>query len=375
MIGDLPWNRQTYHASLSSRCWCFTPYDRGWRSTGKAGEDPATDEELRQIVQMEQQLGVMPEWVGQVVEGPLRWVGFCGHCTFPQSFLDAVEAIGVGRAPALNHTCYTVDRRRKLRMTDYALCLDGWSSGADAEAVAGELLARSQEATDWLGVCRGIWSALGERTELKELLVERMLHRTRYWLKATVWDDDRGFEFCRDAFLGPWRERDPLLAENGNPRFRAGSFEETASPRVQRLEARLNEICPDWEWFRTVIVEFSWPCAPKAFRFMEKTLWCIGRQKPVISLPSFPLDHPEEVPSFLDPADTHIDREPASQWWGQFLAALRDWWQGRPLSTEVARQMAARLGPSTPVKRWLVRLLVRRLEVLADGHLGGMVNP
>ena len=142
----------------------------------------------------------------------------------------------------------------------------------------------------------------------------------------------------------------------------------------ERLEARLAEICPDWEWFRTVIVEFSWPCAPKAFRFMEKTLWCIGRERPVISLPSFPLDNPEDVPGFLQCDDTCPDRHAAAKWWQEFTNTLRAWWQARPVQGDVAADVNHRLGERTTVKRWLVRLLVRRCEVLAAGHLNGMLR-
>ncbi len=44
---------------------------------------------------------------------------------------------------------------------------------------------------------------------------------------------------------------------------------------------------------------------------------------------------------------------------------------------EVAKEVGRRLGQATPVKRWLVRLLVRRLELLADQHeaLGRLVTP
>jgi len=388
MVPRFAWTKQAYESSVSSRCWCFVPYDGGWSGSGRKGEDPSVDDELAQIVAMELELGPLPDWVRRVVEGPIRWTGFCGHYLFPLPFLDAVDAIGAQRAPTLNHTCYTVERKRKQRMMDYALCLDAWLAGADPARVAEELMVRDGASgapsaaadpgaagMDWKAICKDIWEILGERTELKDLLIERMLHRTRWWLKATVWDDDRGTEYCRDEYLGDWRDSDPLIAENGNPDFRRGGFDEGSSPRVQRLEKRLEEICPDWDrWFRPVILECSWPCAPKAFRFMEKTLWCIGRERPVISLPSWPLDEPEEVPSFLQCRDDCPNQDAAAEWWNSFLDALRGWWRGSPGRGDVAKDVNRRLGEPSAVKRWLVRLLIRRLEVLAAGHLRGMVN-
>jgi len=375
MAQPFEWTKDTWSASLSSRCWCFTPYEEGWRGSGRTGEDPASDRELAEITAMEFDLRSLPEWVREVVEGPINWVGFCGHYRFPLSFLDAVDAIGSGKAPVLNHTCYTVDADRKRRLSDYALCLDAWLAGARPESAAGQLVVRSQARIDWPAVCRDLWNVIGERTPVKAMLVERLLHRTRWWLAATVWDDDDGTGWVRDAYVGDWRDRDGLVADNGNPRFRPGGFDETASHRVRELEKRLQAACPHWHWFKTVIVEFSWPCAPKAFRFLEKTLWCIGKERPVINLPSFPLENPEPVPDFLQCRDTCPDQEAAGRWWKAFLEGLNDWWRDKSMSSDLSKDLARRLGEPTAVKRWLVRLLVRRLEVLADGHLKAMVDP
>jgi len=326
---------------------------------------------------MEYALGGVPEWAERVVEGPIRHVAPCGHYLFPDSYLQAVEAIGSGAAPRLVHTCFTVERRRKERMSDYALCFDAWLVGAKPSAVASELAAREPEGVRWHAVCTGLWHVLGERTELKELLVERVLHQTRWWLKATVWDDDLGTVFYRDHYLGDCHEDASLAAANGNPRLRAPGFDQSASPRVQNIEARLAEICPHWKWFRTVIVEFSWPCAPKAFRYMEKLLWSIGKERPAVSLPSFPLDDSDEVPGFLQCQDTWPNQDEAARWWTSFLAALAAWWQGRPAEGEAADAVYRKLGDRGEVKRWLVRLLVHRLEMAEShgGKLGLFVNP
>ena len=167
------------------------------------------------------------------------------------------------------------------------------------------------------------------------------------------------------------------MFRNGNPRFRKGGFDEAASPRVQRLEARLAKMCPDWNWFRTVIVEFSWPCAPKTFRYLERLLWSIGKERPAVDLPSYPLEDGDEVPDFLQAADTCPDRDQAIIWWGSFLAALTGWWRGNPEKGAVADEVSEQLGDVTEIKRWLVRLLVRRLEMLASdgGKIGRLVTP
>ena len=263
---------------------------------------------------MELALPAVPEWAHRGVEGPIRHVAPCGHYRFPLSYLDAVDAIGCGKSRPLVQTCIKEDSQRKERMADYAFCLDAWAAGARPDAAADELAARTMHGPDWRRVCPDLWQVLGEHTEIKDLLVERVLQQTRLWLKATVWDDDAGTRFGRDTYAGDWQENESLPGGNGNPELRLPGFRQERSPRVRRLEARLTEICPDWHWFRTVIGEFSWPCAPKAFRCLEKTLWCIGRERPVIDLPSFPLADPEPVPGFLQCADTCPDRECSAAW-------------------------------------------------------------
>ena len=94
----------------------------------------------------------------------------------------------------------------------------------------------------------------------------------------------------------------------------------------------------------------------------------------MINLPSWPLENPEEVPSFLQCRDDCPNQDAAAEWWNSFLDALRGWWQGNPARDDVAQDVNRRLGETTAVKQWLVRLLVRRLEVLAAGSLKGMVN-
>ena len=44
MTDESQWTREAYEASVSSRCWWFTPYDDGW-----AGSNLARDDELRGI--------------------------------------------------------------------------------------------------------------------------------------------------------------------------------------------------------------------------------------------------------------------------------------------------------------------------------------
>ncbi|KKM08335.1 hypothetical protein LCGC14_1724870, partial [marine sediment metagenome] len=55
----------------------------------------------------------------------------------------------------------------------------------------------------------------------------------------------------------------------------------------------------------------------------------------------------------------------------------RAWTGDQQVAGEVADDVTRRLGEPTPVKRWVVRLLVRRLELIQthSGSLGLLVDP
>ncbi len=372
------WSKQTYEGSVSSGCWWFTPYDGGWDYRDGWDESAlAQDVELRAIVEMEAQLGTLPGWAIQIVETSIRSVPPCGHYTFPKAYLETVDAIGTGRPQSFLHTCYTVDPDRKQQMADYCLCLDSWLAGTSAEAPARELAALGFRNIDWSSVCQALWDVLGERTELKELLVERTLIQTRWWIKSSVWDDDAANQFGKDEYLGDYADTGCFATDNGNPRLVAPTFHLHASPRVQRIEKRLEAICPDWAWFRNLIVEGSWPCAPKTFRYLERLLWSIGKERPSVSLPSYPLDDADVVPDFLQAADTCTHPKQAAQWWQHFLDALSAWWHAESATSRGAEGIAARLGERDDVKCWLVRLYAHRLRLLAryGATVGKLVDP
>ena len=137
------WNKETYEASVSSRCWWYTAWDHGWGRCAQYGSsDLSGDEDLRQIVAMEEEMGPVPEWACRIVEGPVNFLPACGHYRFPQAYLEAVDAIGSEIPPAFIHGCYTCDSARKMQMEDYLLCLDAWFAGAAPEDVAVELSSR-----------------------------------------------------------------------------------------------------------------------------------------------------------------------------------------------------------------------------------------
>jgi len=100
---------------------------------------------------------------------------------------------------------------------------------------------------------------------------------------------------------------------------------------------------------------------------MERILWAIGKDGAIT------MDEP--VPGFLQCQDTSPDPQKSGIWWREFLIALDAWWQERPADSSVARDVAARLGESTPLKRWLVRLYAKRLRMIEEtGSIGRLVK-
>jgi len=350
------WSREIYEKSVSSNCWDFTPYDDGWSPS------VAADGELREIVRMEHELGAVPNWARQIVDRCIDAAQPCGHYLFPRGFLETVSAIGSKSPPSIVHSCFMVENERKGQAMDYCLCLDAWLAGAQTEAVASELMTLGYRKIDWYSVCGDLWKILGEHTELKDLLIERFLHSIRHSIKATVWDDDIASRFCRDEYLGNYAEKDGF-GGYGNPTFPIHGFNEGASPRVKRIEKRIAEICAkgstwhsDWKpW-----IEW-WLCAPKSFRFLERKLWEVGKLRLA--------EKGEEIPGFLSCEDTYPNQDEASVWWRSFSLALKGWCLGSPESGGIADEVNKRLGEATPVKRWLVRLFLRKLEMLvANGE-------
>jgi|GEM_PF-875077 len=343
------WSKEVYEKSVSSRCWWYTPYDDGWDGCPEL----SADDELKQIVEMEQGLGFVPEWAQQIVERAINFSCPCGHYTFPQPYLEAISTIGSQTPPTFVHGCFTVERNRKRRMMDYCLCLDAWLAGAPPEAAADELDALGHQQTDWHAVCTDVWKILGEHTECKNLLIERILHLLRNWIKFTVWEDDLATDFGRDEYLGNYSKTGSLANQFCYIERCVPAFDEQTSPRVKRLDARLAEICPGGlppdleEW---------WLCSPKAFRFLEHYIWSIGKERSLVA--------GEEIPGFLRCEDTYPNQDEAAEWWRSFLAALQGWWRDQPEKGYMADQVNQRLGEATPVKRWLARLLLRRFKLL-----------
>jgi len=372
---EFNWCKETFENSLSKNITWFTPYDDGWDGCREHGADIAADEELRECVRMEYALQSIPDWARKIVERGIRAACPCGHYTFPTPYLEVLDAIGAETPRTFVHGCFTVDSSRKKELMDYCLCLDAWIDGATPEATSAELEACAYRRIDWRTVCADLWRGLGERVEWRVLIVERLLATCRHAIKERVWEDDLASRFCRDLHLGKITyqggRRNPAkiytYIEGDAP-----GFDLSASARIRRIEKRLEDICPrellpqegETGWF-----EEWWLCAPKSLRFIEILLYIFGKGRH--------LRDGEQAPGFLQCEDTYLDQDRAAEWFSSFLVSLDAWWQGKSMAGAVAEDVAQRLGPASPVKKWLVRLFLRRLQLLVEysGSLTKLVRP
>ena len=98
MAEKFEWSEDVFGKSVSSRCWNYTPYEDGWNA------GPSTDDELKQIVEMEYELEAVPQWAQQLVERDINYIAPCGHYLFPEPYLEAISAIGSQTVPPMIHT-------------------------------------------------------------------------------------------------------------------------------------------------------------------------------------------------------------------------------------------------------------------------------
>jgi hypothetical protein len=56
------WSKEAYEASVTSRCWGYTPYRSGWEESKKYGPSVGASPELRAIFEEETALDAVPDW-------------------------------------------------------------------------------------------------------------------------------------------------------------------------------------------------------------------------------------------------------------------------------------------------------------------------
>ena len=356
------WNKDAYEASVTSQCFSFTPYDVGWDGDGRGGIDGAVlrgDPQMRRLVELERAAGRLMQWPRRVA-GQIADVPPCGWC-FPQAVEGICRNIGAGDPSASQPrpaSCYTVGPARLGLMADYAVCLDGWIKGAAADEVAAELAAYGSVACDWGRIAGRMWEALGTPDGPKVLLARRLVMRLRFWLRAPYGSPkaDENFRLGyyythRMARFGGW---DYFSYERHDP-------------EVAELEARIREaVDAPGRWLE--MIESTWPCAPKVFRYVERLVLAIGRVcegDTAPAVPGVPLGR-----GVLGIERTCMGSADSRRLYDTAVRALGDAVAGEfpvegagdaEIDAEWAGRLKAMLGEPDAFRTWLTALLLKRI--------------
>jgi hypothetical protein len=343
-MNELAWSRKAWEASVSTK-----GYNADWWDTLTPEKEPELWAELKSVFEEEKALPDVPVWASEIV-GRMMELPMCGYYAYPANITQIVDAISAQKCPDVVMRCYTVDPGRKVLLSYYCFCLDAWSKNAPLDSVVAELLLRDPLGKDWEQISLAIYRTLGDRTEIKGLTVERLVHRLRWWIKSLIGSNDKRDRFLLDVYSGDIRGDEQGWGAYGNPPYGDPYFIELGLPHVKAMEERIRADVPDGEKLLDRI-HSTWLCAPKMFRYLEKLIAQIG------AIGSAAL--PDEAPSILQCEDTYPDFDANREHFEGLVERLRSWLDGQegPLPS---------LKAASPVTRWLVHLLWHKLVFHAN---------
>jgi len=340
-----------YEKSVTSTAWPSSPYDTGVANDkrGEWEDRILSNSELKGILEEELNLGKIPEWAAEIVNRQISTFPPCGHYTFPRPLHEVVDAIKNEKCPDFVISCYTADAERKKLMSYYVYCLDAWLKKAPVEIALAELQMRDALGKDWKQILSNIYETLGEPTEERSLVIRRLIHRLRWWLKTLTWLDDKRDRSQLDVYSGDIRG-DEEWGYYGNPPFADPYFTEQQLPEVKEMTSLIREKVPEGEGF-VVRTESTWLCGPKVFRYLERLILGTGdtgRSKKM-----------DTTSSILQCEDTYPNVESYRGWYSSFVNSLVKWLKGTDDGN-------SDFGESTPVKHWLFRMLRFKLQLLEE---------
>lgn len=199
---------------------------------------------------------------------------------------------------------------------------------------------------DWPEIVTSIYQSLGSPSEQKVLLVRRLVHRLRWWIKTLIWFDDKRDRYMLDVYSGDARGDEAKYSAYGNSPFGDPYFKERELPEMEELAKQICGIPGGKKLLDRI--ESTWLCAPKVFRYLEKLILEIG------SINSGNI--PNNDVSILQCEDTYPDIASYKRWYSPFISSLKAWLDGNC-------KALSELGEITPVKHWLVRVLRHKLRL------------
>ena len=347
------WSRDAWDTSISAKA-----YNPDWWETLTEAKEPELWVELKSVFEEEKAIPAIPDWASEIVLRMME-LPMCGYYAYPANITQVIDAISAEQCPDVVMRCYTADADRKVLLSYYVYCLDAWSKNAPISHVVAELSLRDQLGKDWREIAAAIYQSLGERSEIKQVAVERLMHRLRWWIKSLIWSDDRRDRFMLDVYSGDISGDEEHWGAYGNSPYGDPYFAEFALPHVKEMEQRICEQAPDGKGLLERI-HSTWLCAPKAFRYLEKLIPEIG------AIGSGTV--PNNTDSILNCRDTYPDFDANREHFRDLLERLRSWLDGN--------NRAVAIGESSDVKHWLVHLLWHKLVFHAryEGNFAKLVG-
>jgi hypothetical protein len=372
--------KQTYETSFTRNCFSFTPFcgSVGWLATW--GEDgPALNQnpQIRRLVELECAVIPVPLWAQRVAR-QIDTLPPCGW-SFPQH----VEAVStnIGRHDAEATTtlrCYTPGPGRLAMLSHIALLLDGWLKQVSADTTAAAITRIDSIGRDWSKVTSIAFATLGEHEPRKCLLVQRLLERLRFWLRAP-YEGIKSDENTRLGYLYV-----PELGQYGGWDYMGFEFNDVAS---KELDNRIRQDVDDADvWLD--LISSTWPCAPKVVRFVERIICAAGKISTGNTSSIKILRESMPTTGTVLPVDgTYLSSQTSREMYDTVLHALGEYVQDEfPLPHKLATsrdqdwnaRLKLSLGKRDDVKLWLTSLLLERIilfdESFKSFHFTRSVN-
>ena len=357
------WNRENYDASVTRTCFSSTPYDTGWDGAPQwniGGSVLQNDPEMRRLLELEWAIRPVPVWA-QKVARQIEEMAPCGWC-FPQCIRAICQNIGADDAAAASPCgCYVVGEQRLHLMASYAVCLDAWLKGATPEAVGQGLSENAGDERNWLQIATDVSDVLSEHTPQKLLLVRRLLARLRFWLRAPFGnlkrDDNWRLGYFYTHSMGRYGAWDYFSLHYHDSEF-------------IELDGRLRaEAASADRWLE--LIDCTWPCAPKVFRYLERIMLAIGSVSEGCDATPDDLANEAEARPILQLEGTYLDTEKSRGLFDTAIGVLTEFvaddfpasgrgsGRDRAFGTRLKRSLADR----SPQRVWLAALLLKRISL------------
>lgn len=361
---DTLWDRDNFERSITRTCFSSTPYDAGWDGAEQwdiNGTVLQHDDEMRRLLELEWEIRPVPVW-GQKIARQIEEMPPCGW-SFPQHVEAVCTNIGSGdAAAAFPSRCYVVGPDRLQLMADYAVCVDGWIKNISSLQVGASLQQNAFDSRDWVGIAAAVWEVLGEPSPPRVLLARRLLQRLRFWLRAPYAplkaDDNWRLGYFYDHGMG---------RSGGWDYF---SFEEH-EPDANELKSQIKAQIPDAErWLE--LIDYTWPCAPKVFRFVERIVIAIGQIEEHSDVGPDELGSRRAAERILRVEGTYLDSETSRGLYNAAVSGLAGFlgcsFPGPGMAdarrdTGFASRLQRVLGEPSPEKLWLAALLQKRITL------------